>query len=357
MLGRNLSGSTSDGKGGLFCLVLHLGEGHLGGPGCLVLGSCVVLLGAELVSQTSGVYHCLLGLLLAVLAGGKHVVQVSLHLVDVVLQLPLGVSERVVAGADIGHLLPRVNQLLLDLPLAPDGRLQQSLGLLELAAHGVDLALSQAVSLKDLILDLPLLLDGGIDVTKLHVSPLHGLLALRVSLVGMVKRNLHLVDICLVLLLDPESLLLGPGLSLEGGLHGLQSTLVVLPAVLKLFLLLLDSAIDLLSHLRHLELGPEHLVLLLLKGSLSLFQAVLQLLLLNFEFPARFVQLVHGAPTLTKLVKKVLDLFGEILVLALHSVQMLHQLLVGGLDAEVLRAEVAAFSLRAGDLVLEVLGL
>merc|ERR1719201_1417162 len=151
---------------------------------------------------------------------------------------------------------------------------------------------------------------------------------------------------------DPQSLLLGPGLSLEGGLHGLQCTLVVLPAVLEFLLLLLDAAVDLLSHLRHLELGPQHLVLLLLKGSLSLFQAVLQLLLLNFEFPARFVQLVHGAPSLTKLVKKVLDLFGEILVLALHSVQMLHQLLVGGLDAEVLRAEVAALSLRAGDLVL-----
>jgi chromosome segregation ATPase len=34
-LGRTLSGSTSDGKGGLFCLVLHFGKGNLGGPGCL----------------------------------------------------------------------------------------------------------------------------------------------------------------------------------------------------------------------------------------------------------------------------------------------------------------------------------
>merc|ERR1719350_2232725 len=180
-------------------------------------------------------------LLLALTSVTCSLVSISLHLVDVVLQLPFGVSERVVAGADISHLLPRVNQLLLHLPLASDGRLQQSLGLLKLAAHGIDLALSQPVSLKDLVLDLPLLLDGGIEVTKLHVSPLHGLLALRVSLVGMVKRNLHLVDICLVLLFDPESLLLGPGLSLEGGLHGLQSTLVVLPAVLKFFLLLLDA--------------------------------------------------------------------------------------------------------------------
>merc|ERR1712203_282690 len=106
----------------------------------------------------------------------------------------------------------------------------------------------------------------------------------------MVQSNLHLVDVSLVLLLNPESLLLGSGLSLEGGLHGLQGTLVVLPAVLELLLLLLDAAVDLLPDLRHLELGPEHLVLLLLKSGFSLFQAVLELLLFHFELPARFVQ-------------------------------------------------------------------
>merc|ERR1719300_398658 len=236
----------SHGKGGLLCFVLHFCKGNLCSPGCLLLGSCVVLLSAKFISKTSSIHHSLLGLLLAVLAGGKHVVQVSLHLVDVVLQLPLGISKRVVAGADISHLLPRVDQLLLHLPLAPDGRFEQSLRLLKLAVHGIDLALSKAVSFQNLVLDLPLLLDGSIDITKLHVSPLHGLLSLRVSLVGMVKRNLHLIDIGFILLLDPEGLLLGPGLSLQGGLHGLQSTLVVLPAVLKFFFLLLDSAVDLL---------------------------------------------------------------------------------------------------------------
>merc|ERR1712158_291013 len=95
------------------------------------------------------------------------------------------------------------------------------LGLL-LAVHGIHLALSKAISLENLVLDLPLFLDGSVDIAKLHVSPLHGLLALRVSLVGMVKCNLHLIDVSLVLLLDPEGLLLGPGLSFKRGLHGLK---------------------------------------------------------------------------------------------------------------------------------------
>ena len=103
-------------------------------------------------------------------------------------------------------------------------------------------------------------------------GPLDGLLGLGVGLVSMVQSNLHLVDVSLVLLLDPERLLLGPGLSLKGGLHGLEGTLVVLPAVLELLLLLLDPPVDLLPHLGHLQLGPQHLVLLLLKGSLSLLK-------------------------------------------------------------------------------------
>ena len=90
----------------------------------------MILLCAELISQTASINHGLLGFLLRVLTGGEHVVQVGLHLVDVVLQLPFGISKRVVAGADISHLLPCVNQLLLHLPLAPDCSLEQGLRLL-----------------------------------------------------------------------------------------------------------------------------------------------------------------------------------------------------------------------------------
>ena len=45
------------------------------------------------------------------------------------------------------------------------------------------------------------------------------------------------------------------------------------------------------------------------------------------------------------LVEKVLDLFGEVLVLPLDGVEVLGDLLVGRLHAEVLGAEVAALGL------------
>ncbi len=55
-----------------------------------------------------------------------------------------------------------------------------------------------------------------------------------------------------------------------------------LPGVVKLFLLLLDLAVNLLANLSKLKLGPKHLVLLLLQGGLSFFKSSLQLLLLHF---------------------------------------------------------------------------
>merc|ERR550539_1760460 len=121
----------------------------------------------------------------------------------------------------------------------------------------------------------------------------------------MVKCDLHLIDVSLVLLLDPEGLLLGPGLSFKRGLHGLKCPLVILPAVLELLFLLLDTAVDLLPDLRHLELGPQHLVLLLLKSSFSLLEAVLQLFFLNLELPARFVELMHRPSALAELIQEV----------------------------------------------------
>ena len=90
----------------------------------------MILLSAELVSKSASINHGLLSLLLTVLAGGEHVVQVSLHLVDVVFQLPLGVGKASVVAHNVGHLLAGVNQLLLHLPLAADGSVKKSLGLL-----------------------------------------------------------------------------------------------------------------------------------------------------------------------------------------------------------------------------------
>ena len=48
----------------------------------------------------------------------------------------------------------------------------------------------------------------------------------------------------------PEGLFLGPGLSLERGLHGVEGARVVLLGVVELLLLLLDPTVDLLPHLK-----------------------------------------------------------------------------------------------------------
>merc|ERR1719189_3330938 len=180
---------------------------------------------------------------------------------------------------------------------------------------------------------------------------------LRMSFVGMVQSNLHLIDVSLVLLLDSEGLFLCSGLSLKRSLHGVQGALVVLPGVLKLLLLLLDPPVNLLAHLGHLQLSSQHLVLLLLQSGLGLLESLLQLLLLHLQLPAGLVQLVHGAAALAQLVQQVLDLLGQVLVLPPDGVQVLQHFLVGGLDAEVLGAVVAALGLAAGDLILQILSL
>ena len=68
----------------------------------------------------------------------------------------------------------------------------------------------------------------------------------------------------------------------------------------------------------------------------------------HLELPAGLVQLVHGAAALAQLVRQVLDLLGQVLVLPPGGVQVLQHLLVGGLDAEVIRAVVVAVGLAAG---------
>ena len=56
-----------------------------------------------------------------------------------------------------------------------------------------------------------------------------------------------------------------------------------------------------------------HLVLLLLEGSLGLLESSLQLLFLHLEPPSLLVQVVDGAATVAKLVKKILDLVSKVL--------------------------------------------
>merc|ERR1712227_454024 len=63
---------------------------------------------------------------------------------------------------------------------------------------------------------------------------------------------------------------------------------------------------------------------------------------------------MDGASTLTKLVKKVLDLISQVLVLTLDNIQLLNGLLLGSLQTEQLRRVVTSLILGCVDLSLEV---
>merc|ERR1712226_180611 len=69
------------------------------------------------------------------------------------------------------------------------------------------------------------------------------------------------------------------------------------------------------------------------------------------------VQIMNGAPTLTKLIKQILDLISEVLVLALDNIQLLNSLILGSLQPEQLRRVVSALVLGGGHLGRDIGGL
>merc|ERR1711884_311957 len=161
----------------------------------------------------------------------------------------------------------------------------------------------------------------------------------------MVQSNLKLVDLSLKLLFNTEGLTLGSLPSLNGGSKGLHGTGMVLPGVVELLLLLSNTPVNLLPDIGKLQLGAEDSVLLHLQSGLSLLQSTLELLLLLLQHAALFVQSMDGAAALTKLVEQILDFISQVLILTLDNIQLLHRLLLGGLQAEQLRGVVASLIL------------
>merc|ERR1711962_1738306 len=157
---------------------------------------------------------------------------------------------------------------------------------------------------------------------------------------GMLKSQAKVSSVSLELLLHPESLSLALGLSLKGHLHGVEGLGLGLLDEDELLLLLGKTALDLLPDGVELQLAPQHLVLLLLKGGLGLLQGGLELHLLGLKALPDFVNLVDGASTLADLVHDILDLVGEGLVLPADLLQLEHGLLVGRLHLEQLRGGV-----------------
>merc|ERR1719211_363434 len=122
--------------------------------------------------------------------------------------------------------------------------------------------------------------------------------------------------------------------SFERSSEGVHGTSMVLLSASELLLFLSDAPINLLAHLGQLQGRPQHLVLLLLQGTLGLLQGQLQLLLLLLQVAPLLVQIMDGAPTLTKLVKQILDLISKVFVLALDNIKMLNSFLLCGLQPE-----------------------
>merc|ERR1712088_1216796 len=143
-LGHGSLASLHGGFIGVSKTVLHVSHGGLQGPLVLGLDRDVVLLSTELISKTSGVNHCLLGLLLRALGLVEHVVNLGLEGMDSALKPALvSASTRV----DIVHLVDShagLSQLGLSLPLAPLGRVKEGASLLHLSLESVGPALGKA---------------------------------------------------------------------------------------------------------------------------------------------------------------------------------------------------------------------
>merc|ERR1719419_535182 len=161
----------------------------------------------------------------------------------------------------------------------------------------------------------------------------------------MVKSNLKLIDVTLKLLLDAKRFSFRSLLSFQGSSQRFHGALVVLTGIVELLLLLSNSSVNLLADLAELKLRSQDLVLLLLKSTFSFLKSSLEFFLLLLKTPALFVQVMDRAASISKLVKKILDFISKVLVLTLDNVKLFKSLILSRLQAEELRAVVAALIL------------
>merc|ERR1719468_1471251 len=260
--------------------VLHLGLEQLLLP---LEGLGELLLRPELISQAGGINHGALGLLLGQGSLSGHLVTVGLQGLDLRLELHLGSLDGLVGAGLVRQRLVGVLQLLLDHATGTVSLLQQGAGLLQSVLVGVGLPLgSDELVMGDLLGPL-LLLKLGLGLPQLELVVLDGPLGVSIGSVGALQVAFKVKDVGLKLLLHPKSLSLGLGLSLDSGLHVLNGLVHVLLSDGELLVLLGHAALNLLPDLGKLQLAPQHLVLLLLQGSLSLGQSRLELHLLSLH--------------------------------------------------------------------------
>merc|ERR1719464_2488971 len=269
------------------------------------------LLRSELISQAGGVNHGALGLLLRQGSLSGHLVTVGLQGLDLRLELHLGSLDSLVGAGLVGQRLVGVLKLLLDHAAGAVSLLQESAGLLKSVLVGVGLPLGVDELVVGKLLGPLLLLELGLGLPQLELVVLDGPLGVSIGSVGTLQVAVKVQDISLELLLHSESLSLGLGLSLDSRLHVLDALVHVLLGDGELLILLSHAALNLLSDLGELQLASEHLVLLLLQGTLSLGKSRLKLHLFSLHAPADFVNVVDGATSLADLVHDVLDLIAQ----------------------------------------------
>merc|ERR1719348_1876785 len=202
-------------------LVVH---GVLGGG----KGGGVVLFSSQFISKAGSVNHSLLGFLLGVLGSSEHGVNLSLESVDASLKAPLGRHVAGVDGLDFIDGSTGISNLILNLSLGTVSRVNQCTALFNFSREGSSLALRDADSLGNLSSGTGFVFISLDGLPQLGLVALDRLESLSISLVSMVQSNFQFVNLSLKLLLDPESLALGPLLSLQGGSQGLHGTGVVL---------------------------------------------------------------------------------------------------------------------------------
>merc|ERR1719348_2885504 len=236
------------------------------------------------------------------------------------LKLPLGGGDGLVDVGEVSQSLVGVSELLLSSTALAIGSLKKSTSLLKTVGNSSGPAVGGDLGVGSGRLGGGLLVNLDLGVAHLEGVLLDGGLGLGVASNGMLKGQAKVSSVSLKLLLHPESLSLGLGL--KGNLHGVKSLGLGLLDEDELLLLLGKAALDLLPDGVELQLAPQHLVLLLLKGGLGLLQGGLQLHLLGLKALPDFVNLVDGASALADLVHDVLDLIGESLVLPADLLQL-----------------------------------
>merc|ERR1719370_976353 len=324
--------------------VLHLGLEQLLVP---LQGHGSLLLHAQLICKTSRIDHGTLSLLLGKMRLSGHLVQVVAHGAHLLLALHLRAADRLVCASLVAQALVRVRKLLLHHAAVAVSLLQKSPGLLESVLVGISPPVRGDQVVRGDRLGPALLLETLLHVADVALDQADVALALGVGSVGVLEGNSEVDNIGVELLLHAKSLNLALGLGLKSHLHALDGLAEVLPGRGEFLLFLGDPPLNLLLDLGQLEGGAQHLVLLLLKSSLSLTEGGLQLHLLGLQALPDLVDLVDGASTLADLVHDVLDLVGQDLVLATDLLQLEDGLIIGVLDAEEFRRNVA--SLLLGD--------